>query len=285
MDPHHKERFFDGTVVIHRHLDRLLAGMADTDRVRARTEVSTLIIVLKMYYHLIRSTQLANHLRLKRSIGLARLQLLAVDNKLAPLIEPRDSDVEFSIRWNKAKDDLITICSRERDVDDVVNILPNDSITSAEIAAITSSIHTIRPAALRHKEKQVVSRTKGVIQNTMRVVTRTSQLLKSSTYCEERKWFITFLGSHSGGAVLPWDQLPLPSVLTPENNALISITKEGDRRQSVQKDIAKWQKTVDMIIKLPFAVDDNNVLLPSVHRGIIEIGKVSGISKFCVSIA
>ena len=44
MDSHHKERFFDGTVVIHRHLDRLLAGMADTDRMRARTEVSTLII-------------------------------------------------------------------------------------------------------------------------------------------------------------------------------------------------------------------------------------------------
>jgi len=40
-----------------------------------------------------------------------------------------------------------------------------------------------------------------------------------------------------------------------------------------KRNIAKWQKAVDMIIKLPFAVDDNNVLLPSVHRGIIEIGK------------
>jgi len=47
--------------------------------------------------------------------------------------------MEFSIRWNKAKDDLTTICSRERDVDDVVKILPNDSITSAEIAAITAA--------------------------------------------------------------------------------------------------------------------------------------------------
>lgn len=208
-----------------------------------------------------------------------------MDNKLAPLIDPRDSDLEFSIRWNKAKDDLTAICSRKRDVDDIVKILPNDSTTSAEIAAITSSIHTIRPAALRHKEKNVVLRTKGVIQNTMRVVTRTSQLLKSSTYCEERKWFITFLGSHSGGEILPWDQLSLPSILTPEHNALTSITKEEDRRQSVQKDIAKWQKTVDMIIKLPFAVDNDNVLLPSVYRGIIEIGKVSRISKFCVSTA
>jgi hypothetical protein len=129
----------------------------------------------------------------------------------------------------------------------------------------------------------VVLRTKGVIQNTICVVTRTSQLLKSSTYCEEHKWFITFLGSHSGGAVLPWDQLPLPSILTPEDNALTSITKEGEQRLSVQKDAAKWQKAVDMIIKLPFAVDENNVLLPSVHLGIIEIGKVGGMSKFCVS--
>jgi len=114
---------------------------------------------------------------------------------------------------------------------------------------------------------------------------RTSQLLKSSTYCEERRWFITFLGSHSGGEVLPWDQLPLPSILTPEDNALITITKKEIDVRVFKRNIAKWQKAVDMIIKLPFAVDDNNVLLPSVHRGIIEIGKVCGISKFCVSIA
>ena len=137
-----------------------------------------------MYYLLIQSTQLANHLRLKRPTSLARLQFLAVDNKLAPLMEPRDSDINFPIHWKKAKDDLTAICSRERGVDDVVKVLPNDSTTSAEIATITSSIHTIHPAALRHKDKQVVLRTKGVLQNTICVVTRQSHLLKSSTFFE-----------------------------------------------------------------------------------------------------
>lgn len=44
MDPHNKERFFDGSIVIHRHLDRLLVHGNETDKVNARTEVITSVV-------------------------------------------------------------------------------------------------------------------------------------------------------------------------------------------------------------------------------------------------
>jgi len=42
MDPHNKQRFFDGTIVLHQHLDQLSAKGTTSERVAARTRVTFL---------------------------------------------------------------------------------------------------------------------------------------------------------------------------------------------------------------------------------------------------
>jgi len=43
MSSQHKSRFFDGTFVLHRHLDRLLSGKSAVERIQARTEVKSIL--------------------------------------------------------------------------------------------------------------------------------------------------------------------------------------------------------------------------------------------------
>jgi hypothetical protein len=40
-------------------------------------------------------------------------------------------------------------------------------------------------------------------------------------------------------------------------------------------DLAKWQKIVCSMLKLPFAIEADGVLLPSFYQGLVQIHKVS----------
>jgi hypothetical protein len=181
---------------------------------------------------------------------------------------------ELKARWARAQEDLVSICKRPRNPETTVSILPSDSDTSLEIAALVGSIHAIRPNTLRMKDKHVELRTRDAIINTMNIVKRTEKLMQSSTYCEERKWFIAFLDGLGANTFTPWDRVPIPAIVIPENNDPAAMLKEAEERRSFRSYRTKWQKIADTIIKFPLAVDENRMLVPEVYQGIMLIHQV-----------
>jgi hypothetical protein len=211
---------------------------------------------------------------------LARLRFLVEKNPLPLFSDIQVSETVFQERWERAQTDLNKICLRKRDNEDIVKVLPSDRTISPEISALVSSIHSIRPKTLREKERLLVSRTKDVVTNSTRIIVRTERLTKSTTYCDERRWFIGFLGSLAGSPFQPWDQVATSMESPPDDNTPATLIKERAEHDRLYKDKLKWQKIVNAIIKLPLAVDEENVLLPEIYNGIQLIRQVSASSYY-----
>jgi len=81
----------------------------------------------------------------------------------------------------------------------------------------------------------------------------------------------------SGVPFLPWDGFPLPppGKGINQNNSWELIQQESARLADQHADFAKWQKIVCSMLKLPFAVDADGVLLPSFYQGLVQIHEVS----------
>lgn len=164
-------------------------------------------------------------------------------------------------------------------------IRPGYSQISPEVAALVQSLHPIPSQILRKGAQALKDRAKGVLINTLRVIERTNILMKSATYCRERAWLLAFFTRVTGQEYNPWDHLPLApsSQQVCENNSPSSISEEAARRGELLKDRDKWQKIVQTILGLPFACDENGVLLPDVYKGLMLMNEVSVYFKTTVS--
>lgn len=148
---------------------------------------------------------------------------------------------------------------------------------SPEVAALVQSIHPIQTHTLKKGSQAIKERAQGVLVNTLRVIERTIDLLKSATYCEERSWFVALLNREAGGGYHPWDHLSLPplSEQVQEDNSPSEISKETLRHIQLVSDREKWHKSVQMILELPFAFDDEGGLLPDIYQGLLTMNEVS----------
>lgn len=208
-----------------------------------------------------------------------RLQILAEDNKLSPIDEVDTLSGDFDARLSALHNKLEEICKRLKASQAGLAVLQQgDAPITAEVSALLGSLHPIQFLLLLKKGSEGIrERAKGVLINTLWIVKRTQNLMRSATYCEERAWLLTFLTRQAGQEYSPWDQLPLPplSEQIRENNLPLEISKEVVRRVQLINDRDQWHKIVKEILKLPFALDTDGILLPGVYQGITAIDEAS----------
>jgi hypothetical protein len=180
------------------------------------------------------------------------------------------------VRWNKAKSDLGALCKGLKQSGRGAADEGTGIARSAEIRAMTQSLHPPEATWLRKSERDISKRTHDVLTNVLKITQRTEQLLKYATYSEEREWFQDFLERWSSPSFSPWDGLSLPCLeeAIQQANSWDSLQKEGARLINQTADVTKWQKIVQAITKLPFAVDPNGALIPKVHQGLLLMNEV-----------